>query len=225
MFKYNADSKFAAFIGRLADVFFLNLLWLAFSLPLVTIGASTVAAFGVCLKLAEGEDPPLARSFLKAFRESLGQGSLLWLLSAAAIYALYIDWQLALGPDDPPVLLIIASLVTTVLAFCALVYAYPISARYRNGLRKNLANSVRLCFRFPGRTFLLLLLLVFEAAIFSWNETMILFGIAVGPMILIYTVGLTARRIFADIERAGGTAAEPCPADHCWSTTVAVRKA
>ncbi len=207
MFKYNADSRLAAFMGRLADVFLLNLLWLAFSLPLLTIGASTVAAFSVCLKLADGQDAPVARSFLAAFKENLAQGSLLWLVSAAAIYALYIDWQLVLGPEDPPLLLIIASIVSTVLAFCALVYAFPISARYRNGLFMNLANSVRLCFRFPGKTSLLLLLLLFEAALFSWNETMLLFGIAIGPMILIYTVGATARRIFAEVERAGGSSA------------------
>jgi uncharacterized membrane protein YesL len=200
MFRYNEDSKFAAFISRLADVFLLNLLWLACSLPIVTIGASTVAACGVCLKLTGGEDAPIAATFLKAFKENLGQGSLLWLLNGAAIYALYLDWQLVLGPEDPPILLLVASVVSTALAFCAFIYAYPLVARYRNSLPKDLLNSFRICFRFFGRTLLLVLLLALEAAIFAWNSTMVLFGILVGPMILIYTVSGISMRIFKEIE-------------------------
>jgi uncharacterized membrane protein YesL len=212
MLRYNEDSKSAAFIGRLADVFLLNLLWLTFSLPIVTIGASTVAACAVCMRLAGGEDAPIAAGFLKAFKENLRQGSFLWLFSAVALYALYLDWQLVLGPEDPPVFLIVAGIVSTVLAFCAFVYAYPLVARYRNSLRNDLGNSFRICFRHPAKTLLLVLVLVLEAAIFSWNSTMVLVGIAVGPMILIYTVSGVSLSIFKDIEAAAAPRAEPAGA-------------
>lgn len=204
MFKYDADSKFSAFVGRLADIFLLNVLWLVFSLPLVTVGASTLAAFSVCMRLVEGEETPIARGFLKGFRENLRQGVPLGVLGAVALYALYIDWQIVFKSDEPPIILVVASLVSTVLVACAFVYAFPIASRYRNSLGRDLANSLRLCSRYPGRTALLFALLLFEVAVFAWNETMMLFGIAIGPMILVYTVGSAARRIFSDVERESG---------------------
>ena len=42
-----AESPFFAAMGTLGDVVFLSVLWLIFSLPLVTVGASTTAAFAV----------------------------------------------------------------------------------------------------------------------------------------------------------------------------------
>lgn len=50
---FSPDSKLYKFMTRLTDVFVLNVMWLVFSLPIVTIGASTIAACSVTLHMAE----------------------------------------------------------------------------------------------------------------------------------------------------------------------------
>ncbi len=201
---FGMDSGFMRFAGRLADVLLLNLLWLAFCLPLVTVGASTAAAYCVALKMVDDEEGPIARSFVKAFKDNLKRGTALWLLNAAALYALYLDWQIVVGSSDPPVLAMIAGILSAAFVFCSFIYSYPLIARYENSLKNSMRNSIRISYRYFAKTLVLVLVAALEIALFSWNETMILFGVAVGPMILVYTVSGVSKRIFQDIDRKNG---------------------
>lgn len=51
---FSTDSKLYRFMSRLTDLVKLNLMWLIFSLPIITLGISTIAAYTVTLKMAEG---------------------------------------------------------------------------------------------------------------------------------------------------------------------------
>lgn len=51
----------------LADIFLLSFLWLIFSIPIITAGASTTAVYYVCTKKAAGTDAYVLKGFLKSF--------------------------------------------------------------------------------------------------------------------------------------------------------------
>ena len=53
---FSVEGHLYKFISRFWDVVKLNFMWLVFSLPIVTIGASTAAVFSVTLKMAEESD-------------------------------------------------------------------------------------------------------------------------------------------------------------------------
>ncbi len=201
MLKFSENGKVTGFISRLVDVFWLNLLWLVCSLPILTIGASTVAAHAVCLKMVDGEEGYITRDFFKAFEANLLQATVLWLINAAAAYSLYLDWQIVTKTGDPSVILIVVSIVWSVVVFAAFIYSYPLIARYQNTLVKTVSNSARICLRFFGRTLILAAVLLLEIGLFSWNEVMIFIGVLIGPMILIYTVAGVSKRIFKVIDR------------------------
>jgi len=67
-------------LARIVDVLLLNLIFILFSLPVVTIGASLTALYTVSFKMARGEDPSVWRNFTKAFKKNLKQSSLVWFL-------------------------------------------------------------------------------------------------------------------------------------------------
>ncbi len=207
MLSFKPDSRFFAFVNRLVDVFVLNLLWLAFSLPLVTIGAATAAAHAVTLKMVDEEEGYVARGFIRAFRENFRKATVLWLLEAAALYALWIDWQIAVKSPDPPLFALIAGILIAAVTLVVSLYAYPLLARYENSLAGTVRNALRIAFRFPGRTVALLALLGFEVALFSWNVPMLVIGVLVGPLIAIYTVSGAAKGIFRKLEEEGGAGA------------------
>lgn len=58
----------------------MNVLWLVFSLPVFTLGASTCALYEVTMCYARQEDPPVIRTFLRAFRRCFRKGTALFLL-------------------------------------------------------------------------------------------------------------------------------------------------
>jgi uncharacterized membrane protein YesL len=166
-----------------------------------------VAAHDVCLRMVDDVEGRVVRTFFRAFRAALAQGTVLWLLNAAAAYALFLDWQIVVKSDSPSIFLIIVSIVSTAFVFFAFLYAYPQVARYRTTVRRALMNSISISSRYILRTLLLVVLLALEIGLFWWNLVMIVIGVAIGPMILIYTVSGISRRIFRDIEGSGGSTA------------------
>ena len=197
---FSTDSKLYKAIQWFGNIVVLNLCWLLFSIPIVTIGASTVAAFSVALKIIDGTEGYMFKGFVKEFGKNWKQGTILWLITAVAIYALYLDAQILMKTDDPSIALIVVSIVSFLFIFFALLYAYPLSARYDNKWYMHLKNSFLLSIRFFKKTMFLLLILVLEVGLFIWNNKTIFLLVAIGPMIFIYTVAGTARKIFANID-------------------------
>ena len=53
---FDIDNPVWRFMGKVTDMFFLTCLWLLFSLPVVTIGASTCALYYCSMTLASNKE-------------------------------------------------------------------------------------------------------------------------------------------------------------------------
>lgn len=53
---FGIDSKLYEFLSKIADLIIVNLLFIICSLPIVTIGASTTALYGVTKKMASNSE-------------------------------------------------------------------------------------------------------------------------------------------------------------------------
>ena len=78
--KLSVENPFFDFMGRLGDIVLLNLLFLAFSLPAVTIGASFTALYQSLEEMAEGEFISAYRNFTSAFKKHVKTGVRVWLV-------------------------------------------------------------------------------------------------------------------------------------------------
>ena len=52
---FQADGKFYKFLNTVWEMLKLNFLWIIFSLPIITIGAATIAAFSITNKILNKE--------------------------------------------------------------------------------------------------------------------------------------------------------------------------
>ena len=179
-------------------------MWMLFSLPIVTMGASTVAAMSVALKMVDDEEGYICKSFIKAWKENWKQGTVLWLLSIVACYAVYLDFQLFEAVEGNPIMFLIIGMVSCFIVILCLIYAYPLMARYENTLVRTIQNSYRIARKYFGRTVMLAFVLAVEYVIFQFNTTMLLLGIAVGPAIMFFTIAGISKRIFQEIEKEPG---------------------
>ena len=109
---FSTDSPLYRFLARLWDMIKLNFLWLVFSLPVVTMGAATVAAYSVTLKMVDEREGYVGRQFIKAFKENWKQGIPLGLIFLAAVYAAYLDFEFFNKLPDNPIIFLIAGIVT-----------------------------------------------------------------------------------------------------------------
>jgi hypothetical protein len=68
---FQIDGLIGRNLARMVDIFLLNLIFILFSLPVVTIGASLTALYTVSFKITNGEYPFVWRSYIKAFKKNL----------------------------------------------------------------------------------------------------------------------------------------------------------
>lgn len=141
---FNPENKFWSFMDKIADVFFLGILWLAASLPVVTAGAATTAMYQFTLKQADNEEGYVWRSFWQAFRKNFLPATALWLILLAAGVFLALDlWaclNIAIPSPVRTVCLGVLLCVSLVYVLTAL-YVFPILSRFRLPVKKILSNS------------------------------------------------------------------------------------
>ena len=199
---FNINSGFFKFINRLLDVLFINLLWIICSLPIVTIGASTCAAFSITLKMVDDEEGYIGKTFFKAFKQNFKQGTLMWLITAPCIYILYLLWQMVIKSEDINAIVIIGVILLTAIAISINLYSYPLIARYENSLKKIIKNSFGICVQFFIKTLILIAVVAVEIIIIMWNRWTLLAGIIIGPEFIIYTISGVSKKIFLQIEKS-----------------------
>lgn len=205
---FSVDGALYRFISRLWDMMKLNFLWLLFSLPIITVGAATVAAYSVTLKMVDETEGYVGRQFVKAFKENWKQGIPLGLLGLLALYAIYLDFEFFNKLEDNPIIFLIAGIVAVFIFGMAFIYAFPLSARYENTLSETLKNSARIATRYFVRTLFLAAVLAVEVFVGLFNTTTIFFAIMIGPACLMLTVSGFAIYFFREIEREPGSVRE-----------------
>lgn len=206
---FSTDSKLYRFMTKLTDLFKLNFLWLVFSLPIVTLGISTTAAYTVALKMAENQEGYIGGEFLKAFKANWKQGLVMSFITIICVWAVYLDFRIfSVVEENAYVFLIIGIVAAYVLGF-SLLYAYPLLARYENTVMNTLKNSFRISMKYFLRSLLLVLLVAFEIAIMFWKLTTLILIVIVGPAFVMLTVSSFAIIIFRELEKVPGTVAEP----------------
>lgn len=196
---FSVDGPLYKFMSTLWDVIKLNFLWLLFSLPIVTIGASTVAAFSVTNKMSEDKEGYVGRQFVQAFKENWKQGVPMGLFFLLCVYVIYLDFEIYRVTES--MLVLVFGIVSAVYFVSAFLYAYPLLARYENTVIQTLKNSIRITMRYFPRTIALVVVLAIEIFLFMFNSTTLFFMILIGPVCIIYTISGFSMYIFRRIEK------------------------
>lgn len=199
---FSTEGSFYKFMMQLMDLLVINFMWILCSLPLITIGASTAAACSVSMKMAKDEEGYIARQFLKAFKNNLKQATAIWLIMVAAGYAFYLDTQILKVSENPSFLVIFMTFGLGVIYVICFSYAFALSARYENSIKNTIVNSVKITFRYFGRTLAMLFSLALIYMVLSFNEVMLIFMLLIGPGCMLYTYGFFCRGIFEKVEKS-----------------------
>ena len=175
---FNLDTPVWRFIGKLADAVLLNILWVVFSIPIFTIGASTTALYYVSMKVvSDREGTSLFRDFWKSFKMNFGQSTLIWLiclfLGAFFAFDIWYYWgmdnQWASG-------IAMVFVVLTLLLIMVMHYIFAVQAKFINPIRKTFLFSAVLPLRYIYFTIpMLLITAAFVVGTYYWFP-LILFG-------------------------------------------------
>lgn len=198
---FSTEGKLYKFMSRFTDVVVLNFLWVLCSLPVVTVGVSTIAACSVTIKMCEDREGKIAREFFKEFKANFKQGLPMSFISIVSIWAVYLDLQLVSAAEEHVILFVITATVAIYILGFSQLYVYPLLARYRNTIFRSLKNSFSISMKYFFRSLMLIFILAVEIGLIFWNKTTMFAGVLIGPAIIMYTVSGIAIGIFRELEK------------------------
>ena len=141
----DTDSSPMILMDKLKDMILLNLIWLLFCLPVVTIGPANTALYCVARKMARGDWPKVWKTFTEEFKACFRKSFLLWLclLPPAALLLFYLIMTLS-GSVRGTLLLTILFWIAGLLLGFICSYAWPLTAYFENSVGQTLKNAMLL---------------------------------------------------------------------------------
>lgn len=181
---FSTDSPIMRILSLLSDLLILHFLWLLYSLPVITIGASTTALYYTMMKRIRTDEGMLFHNFHSSFRSNLKQATILWLLVILAIMVLILDFRFCLMfPVEVRKLMLIAYALILIPVSFTFLYVFPVQAKFENRTINNLKNAFLMSIlNFPYTLLLVLLTglsLIIGFLFPQWILIFLIFGMGV----------------------------------------------
>ena len=154
---FNYENPVMQFISKIFDLIVLNLFFLLFSIPIVTMGASLSALYYVSLKILRGEEPYLWQNFIKAFRQNFKQATIVWVILLAASVLLGMDFYI-INSQDTVIFAVVRVLLWMIagILFCIFLYIFPVISHFVCSTKQAFKNSVYMIIGFLPYTIIML---------------------------------------------------------------------
>lgn len=75
---FSIDGKLWAFLSKMADLILVNVFFLIFSIPVVTMGASKAALYDVSRRIRRDEESSIFKNFCCSFRGNFKKATIVW---------------------------------------------------------------------------------------------------------------------------------------------------
>ncbi|MGN0378976.1 MAG: YesL family protein [Butyrivibrio sp.] len=140
---FSSDNPFNAFMTKLFDLMWINVMWLICCIPVITIGASTSAMYYLTLKMIRDEEGAITKSFFKQFAANFKKSIPMTLIMIAMVAVLVADFHLlsAAGNDSIASIMYGGCIALAVIALGYFSTLWPVYARFENTVKNTLANA------------------------------------------------------------------------------------
>lgn len=154
---FNYENPVMQFISKIFDLIILNLFFLLFSIPVITMGASLSALYYVSLKILRGEDPYIWQNFFKAFRQNFKQATIVWFILLAVSILLGMDFYI-INSQDTAMFAVVRVLLWMIvgIVFCIFLYIFPVISHFVCSTKQAFKNSAYMIIGFLPYTIIML---------------------------------------------------------------------
>lgn len=179
---FNFEGPVFTFLSRLADLFWLNLLFIICCIPVITIGAAQTALYYVTLKMAKDEEGYITRSYFKAFRDNFVQATVIWIVFLAVATVMFLDFRIAnvgsmteiFGNEAVSNVVVVAVGVMTIVMLMTHTYVFPILAQFDNTVANTIRNAFLISIRHLPYTFLMMIIAAIPVALIWFSPALLI---------------------------------------------------
>lgn len=195
---FDYDNLLFRFLSKVADLIVLNVLFLLFSIPLVTIGASLTATHFAALKLRREEGHVLG-NFWKSFRENFKQSTIIWLLYAIYMAIICSSWAMLSSAEETMGSIMQGTLLAAfVLSMSFALWVFPLQSKFVNPIKRTVRNAFIMIFKHILRTVFMLIVSVLP---FLLSVKLLSLMLLLGFSVPIYVCAITYNKLFEKMEQ------------------------
>ena len=133
--KIRFDSPFWERMGKLYSLIMLNLLWIVFSIPIITVGPSTVALHRTMVHVINGNEVQLFAEFYQSFKQNFKRNMLAGLMVVGFGMLLLSSQNFYFEVGNQTSQMIYYFYLFVVLLFALfLVYVFPVLGTYEGSI-------------------------------------------------------------------------------------------
>lgn len=207
---FKLDSPLMNFLNKVADIMILNLLFIVFSIPIVTIGASFSAAYYMGFKMVKNEETYIVRGFWKAFKENFKQGTIIWLGILLVVAILGLDYRIMYESGLAfPDWIKIAVLAVSFVLLLGLAFVFPLQARFVNSVKNTVKNAFLMALSHLPTAFLLIAVYAVPVIAYFLVPQAFPAIFLLGFGVVIYMQSWLALRVFQKYESVLAAKVEP----------------
>ena len=130
------NSRLIEKMNSIVDVVFISVLWVLFSLPIITMGAASSAAYATVIKVVRQSRGYVWKTFWAAFRQNLKQGILIQLavilVYAVFAFVIYICYHNNVSMVTQVYMVFTCAMACAILLF--LIHLFALVARFQSDL-------------------------------------------------------------------------------------------
>lgn len=132
-------------LGGLCNLIMVNLIFLATSLPIITIGASLTGLSKVTMRMVQHQDPSVLKDYFGAFKKHFKESTIIWLITLFAGAFFTVDLYVIFTQIDQKYkLLQIPVWIFMFFVFSLFIYAFPLISSYPDKVKSTIKNSILL---------------------------------------------------------------------------------
>lgn len=148
---FSSDTGFARVMNKVGDIILLSILWIICCIPLITIGASTTAAYYTAAKVIRHSEGYEWNEFFKCFKLNFKSTVVMNLVFVICIAFFIFNFIVMGGAEDEMFFYLkIIYIAIGIVLIGVYAYAYPILSRFNMKSGKIMMMSLQLFFRhFP----------------------------------------------------------------------------
>lgn len=151
---FRGDSAYTQIMTKIFNIFWLSILWLLCCIPVITIGASTIALYYVMLKLVKDEETTVTREFFHSFKQNFLQSLPVTVIVLVVVVVLVADFHIlgAAGRAQGASFMYGFCIVLGIICAAVFSYVFPLLAKFENTVKKTFENGARLAASHIGQT-------------------------------------------------------------------------
>lgn len=204
---FDVEGPLFSGLSRIADLFWLNVLFIVCCIPVFTIGASATALYYVTLKMVKNEECYITKSFFRSFKQNFKQATAIWLIMMVVGGLLVTDYLIMNGtiadvsglPDTVRKVFLVVLLAAAIIYAFTLRYVFPLLARFDNTVKNTIRNSLLISIRHLPLSAVLVAIYVLAGFVFvKFLPQVFIFYLIIVLALVAYVSSFMFVKIFAN---------------------------